>query len=99
MDSEEAAYASAKEKHNKYMVLPGKNQKVRYIEVFQVSSGHLVSYLFVCWLAFNAHINTLHTFAMQHTKIYCVYYTNVFYINNSSIKKRKKIPMKHTAHT
>lgn len=36
MDSEEAAYASAKEKHNKYMVLPGKNQKVRYIEVFQV---------------------------------------------------------------
>lgn len=36
MDSEEAAYASAKEKHNKYMVLPGKNQKIRYIEVFQV---------------------------------------------------------------
>lgn len=36
MDSEEAAYASAKEKHNKYM-LPGKNQKIRYIEVFQVS--------------------------------------------------------------
>lgn len=35
MDSEEAAYASAKEKHNKYM-LPGKNQKIRYIEVFQV---------------------------------------------------------------
>lgn len=37
MDSEEAAYASAKEKHNKYMVLPGKNQKIRYIEVFQVN--------------------------------------------------------------
>lgn len=36
MDSEEAAYASAKEKHNKYMVVPGKNQKIRYIEVFQV---------------------------------------------------------------
>lgn len=36
MDSEEAAFASAKEKHNKYMVLPGKNQKIRYIEVFQV---------------------------------------------------------------
>lgn len=36
MDSEEAAFASAKEKHNKYMVMPGKNQKIRYIEVFQV---------------------------------------------------------------
>lgn len=36
MDSEEAAHASAKEKHNKYMVMPGKNQKIRYIEVFQV---------------------------------------------------------------
>ncbi|XP_055313922.1 RNA-binding protein fusilli isoform X2 [Sitodiplosis mosellana] len=41
MDSEEAAYASAKEKHNKYMVLPGKNQKFRYIEVFQCSGDDM----------------------------------------------------------
>lgn len=40
MDSEEAAHASAKEKHNKYMVMPGKNQKIRYIEVFQVRKNH-----------------------------------------------------------
>ncbi|XP_031637596.1 RNA-binding protein fusilli isoform X2 [Contarinia nasturtii] len=41
MDSEEAAFASAKEKHNKYMVLPGKNQKIRYIEVFQCSGDDM----------------------------------------------------------
>lgn len=38
MDTEEAAYASAKEKHNKYMVYGKKN---RYIEVFQCSGDDM----------------------------------------------------------
>lgn len=38
MDSEEAAYASAKDKHNKYMVYGKKN---RYIEVFQCSGDDM----------------------------------------------------------
>lgn len=57
MDSEEAAYASAKEKHNKYMVLPGKNQKVRYIEVFQVWPTIYVLF----FLVFNSFVNKLTT--------------------------------------
>lgn len=61
MDSEEAAYASAKEKHNKYMVLPGKNQKVRYIEVFQVrcySFWHFQRRRCNCFLLINTHTYT-----------------------------------------
>lgn len=38
MDSEEAAFASAKQKHNKYMVFGKKN---RYIEVFQCSGDDM----------------------------------------------------------
>lgn len=38
MDSEEAAYASAQQKHNKYMVFGKKN---RYIEVFQCSGDDM----------------------------------------------------------
>lgn len=38
MDTEEAAFASAKEKHNKYMVYGKKN---RYIEVFQCSGDDM----------------------------------------------------------